>query len=1266
MYIIYKGTELEGQLTKMSYNNNNNRNYYNRYSNSGKKLNSYEGYNSNSNFDGSDPNSGNSSSSGYMSRNNDTSRGNYGGYRLNINHSNSKYGRYDKYKGDRGYRGSNSSYYHSGNSSSGSNSFRNSNSYNRRDPSYDRYDSYGDRSLKQGPKGNSSKYYSPNNAFKRNEGKDLTDNQLQKQRLSQKDEGSTSASSSTANQARENKEIKKTDSDSLFEDKPEVRFDKIETRSQGEHYEKYDIKSNETYDDPQKELKDIDPEKKMLPEIKRTENGKQSPQHNKPNGKPLLDVSIANVDSNGSSSKEDRINSTACESESVDKESIEEAKSKREIEESDDKPQITENEKMSKDIKDEDNHDSIDAGKEDTEGDPESPKQSQMVANSSYLSPIADSASFDGSFLNNLPSTRDEKESTGQDMEDILTDMKEEMMDHSEAETIISNSPPRINKGRKLIRKRDYDENRDKLIRSRKIIHSSDEEDDNNDNKFNNQEDLDSRESSKDNGIKRPYKIKRDSSGRSLLQRACKKGNIEDVKRLIERGASPNECDFCGFTCLHEAALEGHVDIVEFLIEKGADVNKQALKAGDLETPLIDAAENKHFETVKILLQNGADPRIFNIDGFTALTKIFSKHDDEEGYEEIIKILEEYNAKFIDSKDMKTKHQSKETLKFTASPSPSRIIEDPNDNYFSDLLRKKSHASSIYKYAAEGLKEFTANYFVEGGRLDYKPDILILASRNGHTELVDIILGLASGTFDVNQTNNCGLTALLASVGRGHYEVVKFLLSKGANPNIKRKPDGLNALEIAEKASHFDPNEVKLLQEYMNKSYDEEEEEDSEDEREEEEEEEEDEEDEDNYDQTMRDTSINELNDTSHRKESSKYNNTSSDESNNKKRKLSQGIDENKKKLKKSKAKESEIRVKPQSSSVFMKENTPDSNDELRRSKSREQSFSPSIESVKDDKKILIKNNTTISESSSPPPLTKAQEELKAKNAEEARIWQEKVEAKKRARRDMFLKSEKEREKKRKEDEEKRIEEEKRRAIREREESEKLAKLTEEKNVERHRKRAAMERQLLIENYPIGLRDIKFGIAPTNDEMLEYAPLYTFSINGQVYTTDLQIALLTRSDISIIADNVDKLTMVEVDDNQKSKLWNLFFPMIGTDKSNLQADIRKLMYEGHTNFQNLLIHFIRFDDMEKVLADKFPSTFSMIWGKNNISQVDLDSLQLFMELTKRSTSELISTDESAIAVDAQTVKQLYFIPPKLRIRKDALNTIHNSKTPLWK
>ena len=95
----------------------------------------------------------------------------------------------------------------------------------------------------------------------------------------------------------------------------------------------------------------------------------------------------------------------------------------------------------------------------DTKEVPESLTLSQLVANSSYLSPIADTASFDGLFFIICHMPVMTRKFMLMNLGDILTEVKEEANENdSEAETIVAHSPPRINKGRKLVKKRDYDE----------------------------------------------------------------------------------------------------------------------------------------------------------------------------------------------------------------------------------------------------------------------------------------------------------------------------------------------------------------------------------------------------------------------------------------------------------------------------------------------------------------------------------------------------------------------------------------------------------------------------------------------------------------------------------------------------------------------------------------------------------------------------------------------------------------------------------------
>ncbi|XP_025110079.1 putative IQ motif and ankyrin repeat domain-containing protein [Pomacea canaliculata] len=75
------------------------------------------------------------------------------------------------------------------------------------------------------------------------------------------------------------------------------------------------------------------------------------------------------------------------------------------------------------------------------------------------------------------------------------------------------------------------------------------------------------------------------------------------------------ECeDANGNTPLSEAATAGHVESIKFLLENGADPNT---KGQFQRTPLYRAAFAGHMEAVECLLQNGADPRLFAADGQT-------------------------------------------------------------------------------------------------------------------------------------------------------------------------------------------------------------------------------------------------------------------------------------------------------------------------------------------------------------------------------------------------------------------------------------------------------------------------------------------------------------------------------------------------------------------------------------------------------------------------------------------------------------------------
>mmetsp|Transcript_26150 Transcript_26150/g.34366 ORF Transcript_26150/g.34366 Transcript_26150/m.34366 type:complete len:435 (+) Transcript_26150:268-1572(+) len=102
------------------------------------------------------------------------------------------------------------------------------------------------------------------------------------------------------------------------------------------------------------------------------------------------------------------------------------------------------------------------------------------------------------------------------------------------------------------------------------------------------------------------------NGGEDLLD-ACGAGSVALTRRLLRKGADPNyQCED-GWTPLHLAAAAGHVDIVAILIGHCATLDGLDF-AG--RTPLWWACYNGHLETVRCLIQRGADRSISDEEGY--------------------------------------------------------------------------------------------------------------------------------------------------------------------------------------------------------------------------------------------------------------------------------------------------------------------------------------------------------------------------------------------------------------------------------------------------------------------------------------------------------------------------------------------------------------------------------------------------------------------------------------------------------------------------
>jgi len=265
-------------------------------------------------------------------------------------------------------------------------------------------------------------------------------------------------------------------------------------------------------------------------------------------------------------------------------------------------------------------------------------------------------------------------------------------------------------------------------------------------------------------------KVNAENSGEfTALHMAAEKGHAEIVKLLLDAGAKVNAEASSEITALHLAAEKGHAEIAKLLLNAGAKVNADTI---DGVTALILASEKNHIETVKLLLASNVNVNAKGIYNATALHVAAFK-----GHLEIVKSLLDAGAKVDADRiygdtalTLASYNGHIETVQLLLIAGAKVNVDlEAYDNVI--VPRGYNPYQSSYDGFFQA-KTIRGIFWILG-----KGTPLILASYNGHTEIVKLLLD-AGGKIDAATTNKA--TALVLASLKGHAGVVKLLLDAGA------------------------------------------------------------------------------------------------------------------------------------------------------------------------------------------------------------------------------------------------------------------------------------------------------------------------------------------------------------------------------------------------------------------------------------------------------------------------------------------------------
>ena len=291
--------------------------------------------------------------------------------------------------------------------------------------------------------------------------------------------------------------------------------------------------------------------------------------------------------------------------------------------------------------------------------------------------------------------------------------------------------------------------------------------------------------------------------GMTALHWAAERGDLRVAEVLIAAGASVEAGTRIGrYTPLHIAAKAGRPEVVAALIEAGVDVNVATTNSG--ATPLYLAARAGSADAIRLLVQHGADlnsgdgavgqtPLMFAaaFNRVDAIRVLLEAHADPAVTAEVIDL----EARAVRNEAMT--HRFWELMVHLYDGKGAGGVVQPPPSVLQAAI-EASRQDDVTPPTEEE-KEWLSDQGPRRGRSSGGAEVstaggmtaLLHAARAGHQEAAMVLLDAGA---DVEQKSAEGVSPLLMALINGRYDLALRLIERGADPTVAVDDTGLTPL----------------------------------------------------------------------------------------------------------------------------------------------------------------------------------------------------------------------------------------------------------------------------------------------------------------------------------------------------------------------------------------------------------------------------------------------------------------------------------------